>query len=451
MGLRDWTRAANVEPVVRVGIVLDEDACECVRLRVPGREHRVEGVGCEVEADTPIEVWRAGSGLTIRVGDSPPWGAATLRVSSDVAATPGAGVLVHDVVAGRGFHWQKRIDQRLAGTVELVAGERGVVLVNELPMEDYLTGVITAEMGSECPADLLKAQCVVARSWLLAMSEPKHDDAPFERCNDDCCQRYQGTGDLNARAVDAVRATVGRVLINPDGGVLDANYAKSCGGISELPRHVWGADKSGLSAVVDGPLDEPARRFFPVTEENLEEFLDGDWVRGTRCYCSTNAVPVDAIGRYLGRVDEVDDYFRWTVRYERAELEALLREKVEQARGMKALRDLRVVSRGVSGRASAVELEWEDADGQAGRATLGSEYRIREALHRKFLYSSAFAVRMERDVDGLIGTVTLRGAGWGHGVGLCQIGALGMALAGIDYESICRHYYPEAELVSVYE
>ena len=169
-------------------------------------------------------------------------------------------------------------------------------------------------------------------------------------------------------------------------------------------------------------------------------------------------MPPETIARYLGRVDQAGDYFRWTVRYERGELEQLLREKLPEARELAELRDVRVLARGVSGRAGAVALEWIDRTGRSVRTRLDGEYRIREVLHRKFLYSSAFAVRIERDPAKLeqstlgvpIESVTLRGAGWGHGVGLCQIGALGMALSGIDFETICRHYYPAAQPATVY-
>lgn len=454
VSIRDWTLAARCEPTVRIGIILDEDACEVVRLRLPAEPYRLElgGVPAPAVADAALEARRADGGLILRIGAAPPQPAPLVRLSPAVRAplAPGGGARVHEVTAGRGFHWQKRIDQTLPGTLELRPGARGVVLVNELGLEDYLAGVITAEMGAACPADLLKAQGVVARSWLLALTEPKHADEPFDRCNDDCCQRYQGTGDLNATALAALRDTRGQVLLAPTGQVLDANYAKSCGGISETPVAVWGLAKPGIDPVVDAPPDAPVHRFFPVTEANLDEYLDGAWLAQPRCYCSPQVVPVAAIGRYLGRVDTTDDYFRWTVRYRRAELEALLREKLPAARELAELRDLRVRARGVSGRAYAVELEWTDARGAAVRGRLDSEYRIRQVLHRTFLYSSAFAVRTERTAGGRLAAVTLRGAGWGHGVGLCQIGALGMALSGSDHAAICRHYYPKATLATAY-
>lgn len=489
-GIRAWTPAARIEPFVRIGIILDEDAFDVVRLRVPDEPYLLESPATEprrLGPGTVLEVRRSGAGVAATVGNASPIAGDVLRLVPTArpagGLTPaGAGVTVHGVVAGRGFHWQKRIDETLGGVLELVPGRRGVVLVNELPLEDYLAGVITAEMSGACPADLLKAQCVVARSWLLAMTEPKHETEPFDRCNDDCCQRYQGTGDLGPTALAAVRNTRGEVLLAPTGAVLDANYAKSCGGISETPWAVWGLDKPGISPIVDAPADAaergwlesfrarcaaglagegkaPAwpssgadqRRDAGATMQNdLDEYLDGAWLKTTRCYCSPNMVPVEAIGRYLGRVDTTDDYFRWTVRYERAELEALLRDKLTDARELVELRDLRVRARGVSGRAYIVEVEWANARGDVVCSRVESEYRIRQVLHRKFLYSSAFAVRPQRDADGRLVAVTLRGAGWGHGVGMCQIGALGMALAGIDHAAICRHYYPNARLETVY-
>lgn len=461
LNLRDWTLDAGREPTVRIGVILDEDACDTVHLALPAEPcaatfgDRAEASGLEPRAR--LEVRLAGDTLAVRIADQPAKHAAALRlIGADLTqrspglAEPGSGILVRDVIAGRGFHWQKKLDQTLAGVVELLPGQRGIVLVNELPLENYLAGVITAEMSGACPADLLKAQCIVARCWLLALTEPKHEGEPFDRCNDDCCQRYQGTGDLSPTAIAAAGDTRGLVLLDPTGSVLDANYAKSCGGISELPRHVWGHDKPGLSAIVDAPKRELEHRFLPITESNLDDYLDGRWIGFTKMYCSPKVVSPEEIGRYLGRVDEVDDYFRWTVAYRREELEQLLREKLAEARDLARLHDLRVTARGVSGRASAVELQWEDAAGKLITACLDSEYRIRQVLHPKFLYSSAFAIRMERDPLGELSRVTLRGAGWGHGVGMCQIGALGMALQGIDYQTICRHYYPETQWANAY-
>jgi len=373
-------------------------------------------------------------------------------VRIEPAATPEKiGVLhVEDIVAGRGFHWQKRQPQELAGSCEILSAGDALVLVNELPLEEYLAGVITAEMNAACPIALLKAQCVVARSWLLAMSEAKHADDPFDRCNDDCCQRYQGCGDLGDAAQRAVVETRGETLLTDAGAVLDANYAKSCGGISEEPQAVWGLDKPGLTAIVDAPPDAPEHQFFPLTEDNLRDYLAGDWVTKAQAYCSLNAVSLEDIGRYLGRVDETDDYFRWRVTQSAADLLATIKHHVPAAARLATLRDIRVVKRGVSGRAARVNVIGADAQGATLEVALDSEYRIRQALHPRFLYSSAILVAAEHDADGNLKEVTLHGAGWGHGVGLCQIGALGMALAGHDYRAICRHYYPTSTLKAVY-
>ncbi len=459
--LHTWTPGARAEPSVRIGVILESDGYKKIDLVTPDEVCLItqgtqgDGGGAvdrPIPSGTAIHIERTDEGLTLRTAECSIGPVDRLRVDPQEIASspPGSGILVRNVVAGRGFHWQKQADQTLAGSLEFVAAPGGIVMVNQLPMEDYLVGVITAEMGSACPVEFLKAQCVVARSWLLAMTEPKHHDEPFDRCNDDCCQRYQGTGDMSQSAIDAVRGTRGLALIDPNGKVLDANYAKSCGGISELAEHVWGQPKPGINAIVDAPTDDPVQRFMPVTEDNLDTFLDGDWLSNTRAFCSTHIVPVETISQYLGRVDEIDDYFRWTVNYTRAELESLLRDKLPQAAGLVELRDLRVLSRGVSGRAIQVELKWNEQDGSEVVHLLDNEYRIREVLHRGFLYSSAFAARIQRNSDEKFISITLRGAGWGHGAGLCQIGALGMGLTGHDVDAICGHYYPQATIEAVY-
>ena len=464
--LRNWTPGAACEPLVRVGVILAQDRARVARVTLAGRPMRLV-TNPPTNMAPPrrtLEVVATGGGLRLRVDARDERDVRNCRLEPPAPpAADATGVVVHDVVAGRGFHWQKRIDQTLPGTIEFTAHANGVIAINELPLELYLAGVITAEMSGACPADLLKAQCVVARSWLLAMTESKHAGDPFDRCNDDCCQRYQGLAALTPAARAAVLDTRGVVLLaapqpgaaptraRPRARILDANYSKSCGGVSELPRHVWGIDKPGLSAVVDAPPDDAIHRFFPVTAANLRQYLTGDWLHTTRCFCSPNVVSPEVIGRYLGRVDEAGDYFRWKVRYTGDELAQLLRSRLPEARDVAFVRSLRVVARGVSGRAVRLELEWEDTGGRIITTTLAREYRIREVLHRRFLYSSAIVFHVKHDCAGRIEDVTIVGAGWGHGAGMCQIGALGMALSGYDYRAICAHYYPAAQLASVYE
>lgn len=464
LSIRRWTLDARHEPTVRIGVILDEDAQTSVQIELPAEPaYRLDASascgpalpegGAPLRPGAKVTVTSADEQLSVRTDDGHDMQVLelTLTPTTPTPLARGAGALVRDVVAGRGFHWQKRIDQTLGGALRLVSGARGVVLVNAIGLEDYLAGVITAEMGGACPADLLRAQCIVARSWLLAMAEPKHHHEPFDRCNDDCCQRYQGTNDLSDAAIDAAQSTRGAVLIHPEGGVLDANYSKSCGGVSELARHVWGDDKPGIDAIVDAPAGGPEHSFMPVTEANLDAYLDGDWLPRATAYCSPNVVPLDAIGTYLGRVDSVDDYFRWTVRYSNDELAALLREKSETMQTIAHIEDVRVLARGVSGRANILSIGYRDTRDVARTAQIYTEYQIRRLLHAKFLYSSAFALRLARAADGRVESIALRGAGWGHGAGLCQIGALGMALSGIDYRTICSHYYPRSRLETVYD
>ena len=356
--IRNWRTDTGREPVVRVGIVLDEDARSNLELGIPQEDYRLTAQGGpgEVRHAMPVVARLTGGAVAVRAGDEAErvasvWHIAPVRAQS---RQHGQGILVRNLVVGRGFHWQKRVDQTLCGRIELHAGRRGLIVVNELPLERYLAGVITAEMSGRCPGDFLRAQCVVARSWLLAFTEAKHEDDPFDRCNDDCCQRYQGTGDLTAAAIEAVASTRGLALVDADGNVVDANYSKCCGGITESPEHVWDRSKPGLSAVADMPPDSPARRFFPLTEDKLDEYLDGEWLREPAVYCSPNAVPQDRLATYLGRVDEGGRYFRWTVTHRREELEALLRAGLEQTSDLVRLWDLKVVERGVSGRAGEI-------------------------------------------------------------------------------------------------
>lgn len=454
INLRQWTVHSGLEPTVRIGVVLVEDAMDTIALRLPAAEYSIVDAdgATRVASGARILVKIAGEGaVSLVVNDEPAKASAKWVISPKVSSVPkrGDGILVRDVVAGRGFHWQKHVDQTLAGTIEILPEAKALVLVNELPLEAYLAGVITSEMSSKCPAEFLRAQCVTARSWLLAFTEPKHHHTPFDRCNDDCCQRYQGTGDLSDGATDAAESTRGLVLMAA-GKVVDANYSKSCGGIVELPEYVWGAHKPGLGPAVDAPDSSGVHKFVPVTDANLNEYLTGDWIKTTDVYCSPHVIPEDQLGQYLGRVDETGHYFRWRVKYSHDELLGMLKKKMPELAGMTRFEDLRVTERGVSGRAISIVLSFLDGKGQPTEVKVRDQYRIRQILHASFLFSSAFQVESERDGAGRCTSITLVGAGWGHGAGLCQIGALGMSLCGKDFKSIVKQYFPEAELKKLY-
>jgi stage II sporulation protein D len=315
---------------------------------------------------------------------------------------------------------------------------------------------VAGEMSGESPVEFLKSQCVVARSWVLAHTEKKHTELPVDRCNDDCCQRYHGTTDLTDTVLGAVRDTRGLVLLDAEGRLIDANYSKSCGGISESPENVWSVSKSGQRAAVDAPAGSEAFRFFPVGQEHLDEYLTGAWLENTDVFCSPNVVPEKELPRYLSKVDEGGGHFRWRVSYRRAELEDILRHKFFHHQDptavapLETLLDLRVLRRGLSGRASELEIVYLDPMGARRQVTVSSEYSIRDALHEQFLYSSAFNVQREDGSDGLAERFIFRGAGWGHGAGLCQIGALGMALRGYDCSAILTHYFEGISLQACY-
>ena len=452
--IRSWRPASGREPVVRIGVVLDVDAMDRLGMEIPDEAYELRGKGSPARTLRKLRLEaRAGDdAVLLRIEDAAFERAPVWRIvpHAEQPLERGAGALVRDVVAGRGFHWRKRIDQRLTGVLELRPGPRGLILVNELPIEPYLAGVITAEMGAECPVEFLKAQCVVARSWLLALTEHMHDGQPFDRCNDDCCQRYQGTEEISPQALAATVETRGLALLDPQGEVVDANYSKGCGGVSETPEHVWGKAKPGLTSIVDAPPGGPEHRFAPVSEAGFAEYLAGAWIADTKVYCSPNVVPPKDFPKYLGRVDEGGDYFRWQARVSAEELAANLHKHVADADGLARVTDLRVEARGVSGRATRLEVAFVDRDGEERTALLDSEYRIRQALHPDFLYSSAIDIAIERDDAGQPVAFAYRGAGWGHGAGLCQIGALGMGLCGIGHAEILKHYFPTTRLATVY-
>ncbi|MBN1490552.1 MAG: SpoIID/LytB domain-containing protein [Phycisphaerae bacterium] len=454
-----WTIDAGVEPTIRVGVALPEDGLERTTVEIPDAPY---GLTVGAAAFEPIRAAQAevaveGAGVVLRLGARTLGPAETIVFEPDGAETvaPGSGVRVKNVLTGRGFHWQKRFHPTLSGCVEFRAHGGRLLVVNALPLEQYLPGVLTGEMSGECPPEFLKSQCVVARAWVLAHTENKHPELPIDRCNDDCCQRYHGTAHLMPAAVEAANATRGQVIVDADNRIIDANYSKSCGGIIEAPEAVWGISKSGQRAAVDAPAESALHQFFPITDANLDAYLTGDWLGQTDAFCSPAVVPDEDLPRYLGKVDEGGGHFRWTVEYERAELEALLRRKHFERADVAApplatLVDLRVLRRGASGRVATLAVDYRDPDGASHTATIESEYAIRNALYEKFLYSSAFRLRIERGADGLPVRITLLGAGWGHGAGLCQIGALGMALRGYDCEAILKHYFEGVRLHACY-
>jgi SpoIID/LytB domain protein len=411
-----------------------------------------------------------------------------------------------DVTIGVRFHWERKQDQTFQGDLAFLANpDESLTVVNRLRLEAYLTSVISSEMSAESPPEMLKAHAVASRSWLMAMLRKRgnagqdharpgrpapeekrfgkgdssvapgeagkgdffpapagghrrqeaavrpdafgqaedvlrwygrEDHTRFDVCADDHCQRYQGvTKIISAQAAEAVRATRGVFLVF-DGEICDARYSKACGGRTEDFENTWEETPIPyLVSVVDADVFHP-----PVDAEAAAR----TWVR-TRPEAHCNTTDRALLRRILPDFDqETTDFFRWRVVYEREELEAILAQKSGVDFGV--LQNLVPVARGPSGRIIRLRIE-----GTKQTVTVGKELEIRRWLSRSHLYSSAFSVSEEHDADGLPVRFTLDGAGWGHGVGLCQIGAAVMAAKGHTAEEILKHYFRGAELTKMYD
>ncbi|MFN7989660.1 MAG: SpoIID/LytB domain-containing protein [Thermoanaerobaculia bacterium] len=348
-----------------------------------------------------------------------------------------------DVTIGIGFHWERKERQLFRGALHVLRRPGGLTVVNDLPLEAYVASVISSEMSATCPIELLRAHAVISRSWLKGpaargvASPPAASDgeivrwygreahADFEVCADDHCQRYQGITKAVSPAVEAaVRATDGEMLLF-GGAICDARFSKCCGGLTERYATAW--DDQEIPYLVSFPdgLREPA-------PADLESFIRSS----PAAFCNTADAAL--LARILPGFDqETTDFFRWTVTYEPSELGALVAARLGVDLG--PIVALEPLARGPSGRVFRLRIAGE-------RATLvvGKELEIRRALSRSHLYSSAFVV--DRDAAGRF---VLTGAGWGHGVGLCQIGAAVMADRGRGYREILAHYYPGTTVARV--
>jgi stage II sporulation protein D len=379
-----------------------------------------------------------------------------------LAAAPEATFTLQDVTIGVRFHWERREEQTFAGNLTfLAAGEGKLTAINELPIEEYLASVVSSEMSGGAPAEFLKAHAVASRSWLVAMlrrrgraagedrgSErtlrrkgeiirwyDREDHDRFDVCADDHCQRYQGITRLAAgRAAEAVRATRGVFLIR-DGEICDARYHKACGGMTEDYATCW--EEKAVSYL--SHVSDAAAPIAPVrTEADAERWI----LSCPDVYCHTKHP--DLLKKILPSFDrETADFFRWQVSYAREELEGILRAKSGIDFGV--LQNIAPLERGPSGRIRRLRVE-----GTKTRVVVGKELEIRRWLSPSHLMSSAFIISVMRESSGVPSRFTLHGAGWGHGVGLCQIGAAVMAEKGFNAEEILRHYFRGVALVKRY-
>jgi peptidoglycan hydrolase-like amidase len=349
---------------------------------------------------------------------------------------PSSAFALDEVTIGIGFHWERKERQVFRGAFRVLRRPAGLTVVNDVPLEEYVASVISSEMSATCPVELLKAHSVISRSWLkgpaaagiapcgpagpgeIRMWYGREVHPDFEVCADDHCQRYQGiTKAVSPAVADAVGATTGEMLVF-GGAVCDARFSKCCGGLTERYDTAW--DDQEIPYLVSFP-DRPAG---PVPAD-LDTFIRS---RPT-AWCNTTDAAL--LARILPGFDqETRDFFRWTVTYAPDELGALVAARLGVELG--PITALEPLARGPSGRIFRLRIR-----GERGTVLVGKELEIRRALSSSHLYSSAFVVDR-----GTSGRFVLTGAGWGHGVGLCQIGAAVMAERGHGYREILAHYYP---------
>ena len=360
---------------------------------------------------------------------------------------------LHDVVIGVNFHWQRKEKQTFKGELLFIVEDGEVRAVNRLAVEDYLVSVISSEMSATSSLEFLKAHTVISRSWLYAQLQRKErhqqgvlgwengdeivrwyareDHTLFDLCADDHCQRYQGvTRAINPNVERAVRETCGMVL-KYNGEVCDARFSKCCGGVTERFSACWEDEDYGyLKAVRDCKGVEVVP---DLTTENGAR----KWIESVpSSYCSTTDKEV--LSQILNGYDqETNDFYRWRIEYSQEELSLLVARRSGIDFG--EIEDLQPVERAASGRIVRLRIV-----GRKRTLIVGKELEIRRWLSESHLYSSAFVVDKEEKEECV--RFVLKGAGWGHGVGLCQIGAAVMGEKGCSFRHILEHYYPGAVL-----
>lgn len=368
-----------------------------------------------------------------------------------------------DVAIGIDFHWERRETQRFAGALIVLRRAGSLTAVNAIPVEEYLKSVISSEMSATSSPELLKAHAVISRSWVLSQigygadNDTETDDdrieTPEERirwydrsqhdlfdvCADDHCQRYQGVTRQTSPAVaEAVELTRGEVLTDGHDAICDARFSKCCGGVFELFENCW--------APVHHSYLEPRRdsrdeNDFPDlrVERNAEEWI----LTAPEAFCNTDNREI--LDRVLNDYDrENPDFYRWKTEYSGEELSDIVRRRSGIDFGR--IIDIIPEERGTSGRLYRITIK-----GTRHTMAIGKELEIRRTLSETHLRSSAFVVeRRDIDADGVPGRFIFHGAGWGHGVGLCQTGAAVMAEKGYDYTEILLHYYPGAAINSIF-
>lgn len=371
------------------------------------------------------------------------------------------------VTIGVNFHWERKETQTFLGTLRFVVESDKIVAINELPVEKYLESVISSEMSATSSLELLKAHAVISRSWLLAQMKKRREVAEsgnnffsftkkedmlirwydredhtlFDVCADDHCQRYQGiTKETSPHVAEAIRQTKGQILMDGD-EICDARFSKCCGGITEEFQYCWeDTPKTYLTAVRDIALGVEHTLPNLTNEEEAEK-----WIRfNPPAFCNTQDKKI--LSEVLNDYDqETVNFYRWKETLSQEKLQQLIADKLKMDLG--AILDMKAVERGKSGRISKLQII-----GTEKTFTIGKELEIRRTLSDSHLLSSAFVVdKYDKDEQGVPQRFELIGAGWGHGVGLCQIGAAVMGEQGYHYDAILLHYYQGAEIKKLYK
>ena len=378
-----------------------------------------------------------------------------------------ASFSLSDVTIGVNFHWERKETQTFLGTLRFVVESDKIVAINELPVEKYLESVISSEMSATSSLELLKAHAVISRSWLLAQMKKRREVAEsgnnffsftkkedtlirwydredhtlFDVCADDHCQRYQGiTKETSPHVAEAIRQTKGQILMDGE-EICDARFSKCCGGITEEFQYCWeDTTKTYLTAVRDIALGVEHTKPNLTNEEEAEK-----WIRfNPPAFCNTQDKKI--LSEVLNDYDqETVNFYRWKETLSQEKLQQLIADKLKMDLG--AILDMKAVERGKSGRISKLQII-----GTEKTFTIGKELEIRRTLSDSHLLSSAFVVdKYDKDEQRVPQRFELIGAGWGHGVGLCQIGAAVMGEQGYHYDAILLHYYQGAEIKKLYK
>lgn len=362
-----------------------------------------------------------------------------------------------DVTIGINFHWERKENQVFQGALKFIVENEKLTAINIIKVEDYLTSVISSEMSATASLELLKAHAVISRSWLLAQIEKnkeivssnatystftetedelirwydREDHTNFDVCADDHCQRYQGITRASTEMVkEAIKETFGQTLVS-ENKICDARFSKCCGGVVEEFENCWEDIHFPYLIALKDAGDSKNFPDLKIEANSLK------WINESpEAFCNTKDKKI--LSQVLNNYDqETVDFYRWKVSYTQKELSELAFKRSSIDFGL--ITDLIPVERGTSGRLVKLKIV-----GTKKTLTIGKELEIRRTLSESHLYSSAFIVEKEGE------TFTLVGAGWGHGVGLCQIGAAVMGEEGYKYDQILLHYYVGADIKKLY-